>query len=101
VPDKPAIGAELVVVDGVVLLVDVSSSVADGASVDVDVTGGGTASVLRGSEPPPPPLDTTNAAKIPANTNMATIPATNATCVRLNRDFRTGGGATGTDGWEA
>jgi hypothetical protein len=89
------------VVDGVVVGVEASSE-ADGDDASALVEGGGAASVLRGADPPPspsPPLYTNTRARIAANANMATVPASSATCARLNRDRLAGATGATTGGF--
>jgi hypothetical protein len=59
---------------------------------------GGAASGLCGAEPMPPPVSTIAPASPAARANIATVPASNAFWVRLNRDRLTDGtrGMTGT-----
>jgi hypothetical protein len=104
VPDMPANGAELtgdadVVVVGVVVVVAGDDDVADGVTVSVVVTGGGTASVVCGCVPlfrfPKISID----ASTTAAPNSTITDAASATCDFPNlRERGCAGGGVGTSG---
>jgi hypothetical protein len=89
VPVIPASAADLVVVVVVV----------DGVTVVVVPPDGGAANAVLGVALPSLPPEASSDASSAATANSRIVPAVSATWVRLNRDFRGGGGAWSAGGY--